>query len=238
MEYYNQSQASSDAAAILPKKRKFSTGSDNRQPTQVIQFAPPASQEAAAVEGSWHRPQGPCSTGQNTRIVDLQKWQGTPVLAKHDNVYIPAVIYTAVGSDVFVQFDTGAFDRFIDVYGASKFSIINDVAPPLIEQIPAGTRVCVRVGQENKNRVFIEAVIAGVMRDPSKFVVRMTAEELIVKRSDIRLMLPPWWNELVEVPVRSMTGGMMQVHMGTDDLRRRAFEDAAMRTAQYQQQGK
>lgn len=48
-------------------------------------------------------------------------------------------------------------------------------------------------------RVFIEGVVHKIITSPVRFVVTVVSgnkEEYIVKRADIRLLLPPWWDEL------------------------------------------
>jgi len=51
-------------------------------------------------------------------------------------------------------------------------------------------------------RVFIEGVVLKIITSPVKFVVSVVSgvsgnnEEYIVKRADLRLLLPPWWDEL------------------------------------------
>lgn len=48
-------------------------------------------------------------------------------------------------------------------------------------------------------RVFIEGVVHKILTNPVRFVVKVVAgnnEQYIVKRADLRLLLPPWWDEL------------------------------------------
>lgn len=48
------------------------------------------------------------------------------------------------------------------------------------------------------SRVFIEGVVHKIITNPVRFVVNVVSnnEEYIVKRADLRLLLPPWWDEL------------------------------------------
>jgi len=47
-------------------------------------------------------------------------------------------------------------------------------------------------------RVFIEGVVHKIITNPVRFVVNVVSnnEEYVVKRADLRLLLPPWWDEL------------------------------------------
>jgi len=66
----------------------------------------------------------------------------------------------------------------------------------------------VRVSSQDgaMGRVFVEALVTNVLKNPARFVVALPLaahhdqpdHELVVKRADIRLLLPPWWDELEE----------------------------------------
>lgn len=48
-------------------------------------------------------------------------------------------------------------------------------------------------------RIFIEGVVQKIITSPVRFVVNVVSgnkEEYVVKRADLRLLLPPWWDEL------------------------------------------
>lgn len=72
-------------------------------------------------------------------------------------------------------------------------------------QVNIGARVCVRiVGSQLDEghlvpRIFIEGVVLKINTNPVRFVVSVVSgnnEEYVVKRADLRLLLPPWWDEL------------------------------------------
>uniref|UniRef100_A0A2M4A176 Putative transcription factor capicua isoform x2 n=1 Tax=Anopheles triannulatus TaxID=58253 RepID=A0A2M4A176_9DIPT len=89
--------------------------------------------------------------------------------------------------------------------------IIDDVCPALADLQP-GVRVCVRATcvhphpvSTGGGDVFIEGIVRELQGNKKQFVVQITGggigekQELrVVKRVDIRLLKPPWWDELEE----------------------------------------
>ncbi|XP_050532472.1 putative transcription factor capicua isoform X5 [Daktulosphaira vitifoliae] len=140
--------------------------------------------------------------------VDLQEWTDHRVLAKRDGVYLPGLIRQATSNgDVWIEFDYVDGQRFImfkDVLNTSKYDVISDASPSL-SQVNIGARVCVRItGSQSDEghlipRVFIEGVVHKIITNPVRFVVSVVSsnnDEYVVKRADLRLLLPPWWDEL------------------------------------------
>lgn len=73
-------------------------------------------------------------------------------------------------------------------------------------QIYVGRRVCVRTAMSDlPTHVFVEGQIVEVINIPIKqFTVQaQTGERRVVKRADLRLLLPPWWDELQEQQTES-----------------------------------
>lgn len=155
----------------------------------------------------------PSSTGNDINLlrrtngrsdVDLREWLDHRVLAKSDHVYLPGVIKQASNlNEVWIEFDRfeGKLIVFKDVLSSGKYDVIGD-ASPSIGQVTLGARVCVRTQDEQQSspRVFVEGVVCKILTSPTRFVVRLINDgqdkELIVKRADLRLLLPPWWEEL------------------------------------------
>uniref|UniRef100_A0A2S2P1Z1 Putative transcription factor capicua n=2 Tax=Schizaphis graminum TaxID=13262 RepID=A0A2S2P1Z1_SCHGA len=141
--------------------------------------------------------------------VDLQEWTDHRVLAKRDGVYLPGLIRQATSNgDVWIEFDYSdegqRYVSFKDVINASKYDVISDASPSL-SQVNIGARVCVRIAGTQPDeghlapRVFIEGVVQKIITSPVRFVVSVVSgnnEEYVVKRADLRLLLPPWWDEL------------------------------------------
>ncbi|XP_049805556.1 uncharacterized protein LOC126248540 [Schistocerca nitens] len=140
--------------------------------------------------------------------IDLGEWRDHRVLAKRDKVYLPGVIRKAVGTgEVWVEFDgfDGDTAVFTDVLGSGKYDVIGD-ASPSVGQVTLGARVCVRIAaptadHQTLSPVFSEGVVYKILTNPVQFVVKLTGtgsqnEEHLVKRADLRLLLPPWWDEL------------------------------------------
>lgn len=134
--------------------------------------------------------------------IDLSEWCEHRVLAKRDKVYLPGVIRRAEGSDLWVEFDycEGEFVLFADVLTRCRYDIISD-ASPSVGQVNVGDQVCVRVVTNNvdSHRIFVEGVVVSKLTNPVQFVVKIysnATEEHVVKRADLRLVQPPWSDEL------------------------------------------
>lgn len=84
---------------------------------------------------------------------------------------------------------------FTDVLASECYDVIGD-ASPYISQLSLGTRVCVRHDQA----MFVEGVVCSIIQgQPLRFVVALLGDrprEINVKRADLRLLRPPWWDEL------------------------------------------
>ncbi|VEN56475.1 unnamed protein product, partial [Callosobruchus maculatus] len=81
-----------------------------------------------------------------------------------------------------------------NVFDNECYNVIGD-ASPSINQISLGTRVCVRHNQ----CMFVEGVVCSILEQPVRFVVAVIGEksiEVTVKRAELRLLRPPWWDEL------------------------------------------
>uniref|UniRef100_T1HAN5 HMG box domain-containing protein n=1 Tax=Rhodnius prolixus TaxID=13249 RepID=T1HAN5_RHOPR len=135
--------------------------------------------------------------------IDLKEWVDNHVLAKQDHAYLPGVIRQAgPNGEVWVELDhfQGNLVIFTDVLNSGKYDIISD-ASPSAGQVSEGARVCVRVATEQQQpapqRVYLEGEVVKI-NSPVLFVVRLLnqGKEMRVKRADIRLLLPPWWEEL------------------------------------------
>lgn len=134
--------------------------------------------------------------------IDLGEWRDHRVLAKQDKVYLPGIIRQALPSgEVYVEFDCreGELVVFKDVLGSGKYDVIGD-ASPSVGQVMLGARVCVRIADSTMSaRVFFEGFVDKILTNPVQFLVKLTShqsEPHIVKRADLRLLQPPWWDEL------------------------------------------
>lgn len=160
------------------------------------------------------------SSSQRTTI-DLREWLDNPCLAKKDNVYLPGVIKHAEGPDVVVEFEENHRTCYRDVFGESKYSIINN-APPSAASVSVGSQVCVRISDSTAVRVFVEAIVCEKLTNsnPVRYLVRcltasQSSKEHIVSRADLRLLLPPWWDEINDQPPPSSLNVAIDGHNGT-----------------------
>ncbi|CAH1158712.1 unnamed protein product [Phyllotreta striolata] len=196
----------------LPKKRKYDPSElekSNSQtaciPVSVVQCTSVMSApQATAVDYSFptktstqEEPHTQTSCKQN--VIDLSEWCDHRILARQGDWYYPGVIKEANGSTIAVALD-GKEERVIydNVFDNKCFNVISD-ASPSVNQITLGTRVCVR----NNQSMFMEGVVCSILEgQPVRFVVAVIGEqpiELTVKRADLRLLRPPWWDELENI---------------------------------------
>ncbi|XP_060516322.1 putative transcription factor capicua isoform X3 [Cylas formicarius] len=194
----------------LPKKRKFDPSElDENQaqaciPVSVVQSVASIPPQATAVDYSCPARINLCEEPTilkqiNKQInVDLSEWCEHRVLAKQGDFYYPGVIREATGSTITVVLD-GKSDKekltYENVFDNECYNVIGD-ASPSVNQISLGTRVCVRHNQS----MFVEGVVCTILEgQPVRFVVAVIGEkscEVTVKRADLRLLRPPWWDEL------------------------------------------
>ena len=144
--------------------------------------------------------------------VDLNEWRCHRVLAKHGSRYLTGVIRSGHGhSDVLVQLDgSDQPTLYSDVTRAGKFDVVSD-ASPSPSQLTLGARVCLRVEDHHLHHhhhphhqevaVFVEGVICQISNKPIQYLVRTIGQhpsdvERWVTRPSLRLLQPPWWEEL------------------------------------------
>lgn len=146
-------------------------------------------------------------SGESGVCIELNEWINHRVLAKQNNIYLPGIIKQAnAHGEVWVDLDYLDVKsiKYSNLFTSGKFDIISDASPSK-GQLTIGTSVCVR--KEMKDpimpNVFVEGVIIDIINNPMCFVVRVHVNEelLTVKRADLRLLLPPWWDELADLDV-------------------------------------
>lgn len=134
--------------------------------------------------------------------IDLMDWKGQRVLAKCNGIYLPGVIKELKnGCNIVILFDKDQSTKCIyDVLGNGKYDVISDHSPSP-GQVKVGTCVCVRVNQEEN--VFVVGEIVSISPKPVFHVKLEGASEygcagtvVRVSRANLRLLLPPWWEEL------------------------------------------
>lgn len=171
--------------------------------------------------------------------VDLKEWCNQRVLAKRKDFFVPGVTRPSnMPNCVLVALDypEGQQQLYQDIFASGKFDVISDAPPPINEvnaavykilklliittcvQILVGRRVCVRTALSDiPTHVFVEGQIVEVCNIPIKqFTVQMqNGERRLVKRADLRLLLPPWWDELQEQQTESSSSIVKITQMGS-----------------------
>lgn len=190
----------------LPKKRKFDPSEleeNNVQnlgtpciPVSVVQSVITTPQSTAVDYSCPPRLNEGSTFNNKQNVVDLSEWCDHRVLAKQGDWYYPGVIRDANGTNITVALD-GRDERILqycNVLDKDCYDIIGD-ASPSFNQITLGARVCVRHDQS----MFVEGVVCKIELQPPKFLVAKLGEQhcyITVKRSELRLLRPPWYDEL------------------------------------------
>lgn len=137
--------------------------------------------------------------------INLTDWRNHRVLALRDSrYYYPGVIRNASQNDIYVEFDDGCKSlHYCDVLGARKYDVIGD-ASPLTDHVTLDAKVCVRIPNDKLGNVFVKGTVCSLLTKPKRFVVRVHREDdqletHTLTRADLRLIRPPWWDELEEV---------------------------------------
>lgn len=156
-------------------------------------------------------------------FVNLREWIDNYVLARQGKYYYPGIIRTvSTSGEVYVQFEGDDQKTIIyrDVFNTGKYDIISNASPPG-DKVSPGARVCVRAalsqGDSSKSqKIFVEGTIIRMIRNPVRCVVKVSGKEEIVPRADVRLVLPPWWDELQDSEVSNgymaQPNGSVQIH--------------------------
>ncbi|XP_031636190.1 putative transcription factor capicua isoform X2 [Contarinia nasturtii] len=140
------------------------------------------------------------TTANEQSQLDLSEWCNHRVLARQEDIYVAGIIRSVDPSNtILVEFDypEGTQQSYYDVLGSGRFDIISD-ASPSVGDIELGTRVvCLQTNRQG-HTTFIEGEIRQILNDTKQFIVRSIAsdEAKTVKRAQIRLLRPPWWDEL------------------------------------------
>ncbi|CAD6193332.1 unnamed protein product [Caenorhabditis auriculariae] len=139
-----------------------------------------------------------CSEESSSSVV-LSDWVGHRVLAR-----VPAGTYQQgrvkkvnENRDITIQLDDGRDVRYDNIMIECNWTqIIADQAPSPSD-IKCKTIVCVRSPADNS--VYRTAELVSSYGNPSKYVVRATSSdsENTVTRASLRLLRPPWYEELI-----------------------------------------
>ncbi|XP_076636096.1 putative transcription factor capicua isoform X9 [Colletes latitarsis] len=142
-----------------------------------------------------------------TVAIDLSEWRDHRVLALRDSYYYPGVIRNVVQGEIYIEFDgERKLVRYTDVLGAGRYDVIGD-ASPSVGQVTLDAKVCIRCPTSNNHtdaaKVFVKGTVCKILTKPKRFVVKIPREDdqsdsYVVKRADLRLVQPPWWDELEE----------------------------------------
>ena len=147
--------------------------------------------------------------------IDLSDWIGHRILARRPsrdgscNYYWPGMIHaTFEDNRVSVSLDSEPDPlTYENVLSLVKCSIVSDVVPST-NQVSVGNKVGLRIDPEQN--LFVEALVyeikgrrmvkSDVPFHSTQFLVKVIStenyEKKWVKRSQLRLLFPPWWEEL------------------------------------------
>ncbi|XP_043064916.1 putative transcription factor capicua isoform X3 [Drosophila ficusphila] len=147
---------------------------------------------------------------QQQSLLDLSEWNNTRVLAKIHNQYAPGIIrqvQEASPDTILVEFDSTELGLLLypDVLHQGRNHVILDASPPMAD-ITLDARVCVRQrveGRGSSSFVYVEGIITDINQATKQYSVQLIGDEMattkVVRRADLRLLQPPWWDELNEL---------------------------------------
>ncbi|XP_070137730.1 putative transcription factor capicua isoform X1 [Drosophila bipectinata] len=149
---------------------------------------------------------------QQQSLLDLSEWNNTRVLAKIHNHYASGIIrqvQEAAADSILVEFDSPDLGSrlYPDVLHQGCYHVILDASPPMAD-ITLDARVCVRQRVEGRGAgsgsfVYVEGIITDINHATKQYSVQLMGEEMnttkVVCRADLRLLQPPWWDELNEL---------------------------------------
>ncbi|XP_059163863.1 protein capicua homolog isoform X3 [Physella acuta] len=182
--------------AIPPKKRKAAEMDDYPQ-SPVVGSVP------------MHVLPGPVV---KRPLLDLKEWKNQRVLAKRSGVFDVAIIKRIhpTNQELEVQFDSDhACMNFPNVFDLQNCMLVGDNYPQ-VATLTVGRAVCVRVNQDSS--VFHEGVIVERKNtNPATFRVKLkmlyqNQEEITSSRVNIRLLQPPWFEDLEDASVAPGVG--------------------------------
>ncbi|XP_026735317.1 putative transcription factor capicua isoform X3 [Trichoplusia ni] len=200
----------------LPKKRKFdpsvleemNCGNNNTVNAPLpVEYQPHYQQPVMQPSPIVQHPSPPSEMKSYISYpnIDLSEWRDHRVLAKQRGLYVPGVIRQAEGCKVVVEFDGLENDpvEYSDVFGMNKNDVISDASPQM-SHLHMGSLCVVRTtdpSRENVQNVFVEGLVYEVLNSPIRIRVKVSDGDLCkemveVKRADIRLLQPPWADEL------------------------------------------
>ncbi|XP_013066792.2 protein capicua homolog isoform X1 [Biomphalaria glabrata] len=189
--------------AIPPKKRKAA---------EIDEFpTSPALNVSALATGSL---MGPAA---KKPLLDLRDWKNLRVLAKRKGVFEVAVIkwIHQNNQDINVEFDSDHEAMiFSNVFDPHNCLLVGDNYPQP-NALTVGRVVCVRVNQETN--IFHEGIIVEKRLNPVTFRIKLKKnnepyhyrdnmpEEISSSRVNIRLLQPPWHDDLEDVTAASVS---------------------------------
>ena len=171
------------------------------QATQIVSGENVIENEVPRTTEVWSSQQGMTRTP-----VDLGEWKGHRVLAKRGSCYFPAIIKSVKnGCDLVVRMDNEATISeltYCNVFTSGKFEVVGDAAPS-IRSLVEGARVVVRLDEER--HAFVEGVVyERRLTQTPRYLVRIGGDlsrggaggDRWLSRPHVRLLRPPWWEDL------------------------------------------
>ena len=145
--------------------------------------------------------------------VDLTEWKGHRILARQGAVYLPGEIKQVISNKLIgVQLDCAkSLVYYHDVLEVDCVNIINDSSPSA-QTVSIGMSVCARISAD-ENAFYVGKVVEKGQK-PISYVVLLDAgseenasgiDKATVSRANIRLLQPPWHEDLDELEVSSIT---------------------------------
>ena len=137
-------------------------------------------------------------------LVDLSEWKGNRVLARRQHMFYPGVIKDVkMNRHLGVMFDDDLHNMkfFNDILSSDRALVVSDHSP-LAAMVQTNTRVCVRTNTDQ--HCFLPGTVKGKKLSPVSYHILLdikpetTEQEIWVSRANLRLLQPPWFEDLEE----------------------------------------
>lgn len=154
--------------------------------------------------------------------IDLSEWKGQRILAKKGSAYWPGVIKDFQSErNVGILFDEGREVHYYpDVLESRSFDVISDYSPPA-NAVRIGAMVCVRIDPEACE--FYTGRVIDKKQLPASYLVALDAkpdafveDSVWVSRANLRLLLPPWFEDLYSTQLEVEQPGGNEMAEATD----------------------
>ena len=145
-------------------------------------------------------------------MLDLSEWTAHRVLVRRNMCYLPGMIKTIQNRHIEVQLDNvDTLVTFEDILDTHTPEVVSDSSASAV-MLQIGVQVCVRVN--SRESVFYPGKI--IQKKPLNYHILLESQpenysepSVWTSRANIRLLQPPWYEDLEEQEVANITQGAL-----------------------------